>query len=149
MQGVFFLSGFPPSPRGGGGAFVRAYDLVSSHHALRAWHISRDFAGNESEFFGIMTTMRRDIVHPGADKLRYEIREIATVAKRVALSGIPIVWENIGDPVFKGEVPPTWIKRLSQTLSKRMPPSAIRRPRVLMRPAPISRAKETWKAAYR
>ena len=56
--------------------------------------------------------MRQDIVHPGADKLRYEIREIATVAKRVALSGIPIVWENIGDPVFKGEVPPTWIKKI-------------------------------------
>lgn len=27
--------------------------------------------------------MRRDIVHPGADKLRYEIREIVDVAKRV------------------------------------------------------------------
>ena len=62
--------------------------------------------------------MRQDIVHPGADKLRYEIREIATVAKRVALSGIPIVWENIGDPVFKGEVPPTWIKRLSRNALK-------------------------------
>ncbi len=56
--------------------------------------------------------MRSDIVHPGADKLRYEIREIVTVAKRVALSGIPIVWENIGDPVAKGEVPPNWIKKI-------------------------------------
>jgi len=37
MQGVFFLSGFPPSPpRGGGGAIRRAYDLGQSHHALRA-----------------------------------------------------------------------------------------------------------------
>ena len=56
MQGVFFLSGFPPSPRGGGGAIRRAYDLGQSHHALRAWHIIRDSAGNESELFGIMTT---------------------------------------------------------------------------------------------
>jgi len=56
--------------------------------------------------------MRSNIVHPGADKLRYEIREIVAVAKRVALSGIPIVWENIGDPVAKGEVPPAWIKKI-------------------------------------
>ena len=57
MQGVFFLSGLPPSPRGGGGAIRRAYDLGQSHHALRAWHVSRGFAGNESELFGIMTTI--------------------------------------------------------------------------------------------
>ena len=36
MQGVFFLSGLPPSPRGGDGAIRRAYDLISLHHALRA-----------------------------------------------------------------------------------------------------------------
>jgi len=56
--------------------------------------------------------MRLDIVHPGADKLRYEIREIVEVAKRVAETGIPIIWENIGDPVRKGEVPPVWIKKI-------------------------------------
>lgn len=56
--------------------------------------------------------MRADIVHPGADKLKYEIREIVMVAKRVAESGIPIVWENIGDPVAKGEVPPAWMKKI-------------------------------------
>jgi aspartate/methionine/tyrosine aminotransferase len=56
--------------------------------------------------------MRKDIVHPGADKLRYEIREIVEVAKRVQKAGIPIVWENIGDPVFKGEVPPAWMKKI-------------------------------------
>lgn len=56
--------------------------------------------------------MRLDIVHPGADKLRYEIREIVDMAKRVAKTGIPIVWENIGDPVAKGEVPPPWIKKI-------------------------------------
>ncbi len=62
--------------------------------------------------------MRTDIVHPGADKLKYEIREIVAVAKRVALSGIPIIWENIGDPVAKGETPPTWIKEVIKNTLK-------------------------------
>ncbi|MEK7461757.1 MAG: pyridoxal phosphate-dependent aminotransferase [Patescibacteria group bacterium] len=56
--------------------------------------------------------MRQNLVHPGADKLRYEIRGIVDVAKRVAKEGISIVWENIGDPVAKGEAPPTWIKKI-------------------------------------
>src|SRR3989338_1267242 len=56
--------------------------------------------------------MRSNIVHPGADKLRYEIREIVEIAKRVQQAGIPIVWENIGDPVCKGEAPPAWIKKI-------------------------------------
>jgi alanine-synthesizing transaminase len=56
--------------------------------------------------------MRINIVHPGADKLRYEIREIVDVAKRVQKAGIPIVWENIGDPVARGEVPPAWMKKI-------------------------------------
>lgn len=56
--------------------------------------------------------MRADIIHPGADKLRYEIREIVAVAKRVAEAGVPIVWENIGDPVAKGEAPPAWMKEI-------------------------------------
>ena len=54
-KGVF-LSGLPPSPRGGGGAIHRAYDSGQSHHALRACLI-RGSAGNESELFGIMTTI--------------------------------------------------------------------------------------------
>ncbi|MBI3396497.1 MAG: aminotransferase, partial [Spirochaetia bacterium] len=48
--------------------------------------------------------MRNNIVHTGASELKYEIRQIVEVAKRVqALSGKPIYWENIGDPVQKGE----------------------------------------------
>lgn len=62
--------------------------------------------------------MRSNIVHPGADKLRYEIREIVAVAKRVSKAGIPITWENIGDPVAKGEVPPAWIKKIIQDTLK-------------------------------
>ena len=52
----FFFLGLPSEARRWRG-FRGAYDLVSSHHALRAWHIIQDSAGNESELFGIMTTI--------------------------------------------------------------------------------------------
>ncbi len=54
--------------------------------------------------------MRRDILHPGAGKLRYEIREIVSFAKTLGKWNIPIHWENIGDPVQKGEPVADWIK---------------------------------------
>ncbi|MHC6203269.1 pyridoxal phosphate-dependent aminotransferase [Breznakiellaceae bacterium SP9] len=54
--------------------------------------------------------MRRDIVHPGAGKLKYEIREIVAFAKSLSRWNIPIQWENIGDPVQKGEPIAPWIK---------------------------------------
>ncbi|CAN7479409.1 pyridoxal phosphate-dependent aminotransferase [Phenylobacterium sp. LjRoot164] len=56
--------------------------------------------------------MRTSIVHPGADNLRYEIRQIVEVAKAIEAAGQPIRWENIGDPVAKGERPPAWIKEI-------------------------------------
>jgi aspartate/methionine/tyrosine aminotransferase len=54
--------------------------------------------------------MRRDILHPGAGKLKYEIREIAGFARSLEKWEIPICWENIGDPVKKGEPVARWIK---------------------------------------
>lgn len=54
--------------------------------------------------------MRNNIVHPGADELSYEIREIVEVAKQLQQEGVDIYWENIGDPVAKGEPVPDWIK---------------------------------------
>ncbi|GHV74282.1 aminotransferase [Spirochaetia bacterium] len=54
--------------------------------------------------------MRRDIVHPGAGKLKYEIREIVAFARSLSRWNIPIRWENIGDPVKKGEPIAQWIK---------------------------------------
>ncbi|HNT89828.1 MAG TPA: aminotransferase, partial [Candidatus Hydrogenedentes bacterium] len=54
--------------------------------------------------------MRRDIVHEGAKNLRYEIREIVTVAHQVRDLGQEITWENIGDPVQKGEAITPWIR---------------------------------------
>ena len=54
--------------------------------------------------------MRSPIVYPGADELTYEIREIVAVAKKLEQCGVVITWENIGDPVAKGECVPGWIK---------------------------------------
>ncbi len=55
--------------------------------------------------------MRTNIVHIGASELRYEIRQIAEVANRMrSITGQPVVWENIGDPVQKGEKIPDWMK---------------------------------------
>jgi len=58
--------------------------------------------------------MRRDIVHPGADRLKYEIREIVMFAQELGRWKVPITWENIGDPVKKGEPVAPWIKRIVQ-----------------------------------
>jgi aspartate/methionine/tyrosine aminotransferase len=56
--------------------------------------------------------LRTQIVHPGADNLRYEIRQIVEVANAIAATGATIRWENIGDPVAKGERVPDWIKAI-------------------------------------
>jgi aspartate/methionine/tyrosine aminotransferase len=54
--------------------------------------------------------MRNTITHPGAANLVYEIREIVEVAKRMEKLGLAITWENIGDPVAKGEEVAPWIR---------------------------------------
>lgn len=56
--------------------------------------------------------MRTQIVHPGADNLRYEIRQIVEVARAIEATGAVIRWDNIGDPVAKGERVPDWIKEI-------------------------------------
>lgn len=56
--------------------------------------------------------MRLNIVYQGADELTYEIRGIVEVAKEVERLGAPIIWENIGDPVAKGEKLPLWVKEI-------------------------------------
>lgn len=57
--------------------------------------------------------MRRSIVHPHAGKIHYEIRDIVAVAKTIESRWhIPIIWENIGDPVKKGETVPEWIRAI-------------------------------------
>ena len=54
--------------------------------------------------------MRKNLLHPGSENLKYEIREIVEVAKKIEKLGTPIIWENIGDPIAKGEQVPIWIK---------------------------------------
>ena len=54
--------------------------------------------------------MRRNIVHVGSGQLTYEIREIVAVANELEALGVEITWENIGDPIAKGEKMPGWIK---------------------------------------
>jgi alanine-synthesizing transaminase len=56
--------------------------------------------------------MRRNIVHPGASSLTYEIREIVAVGEKIKELGAPVYWENIGDPIAKGQTLPTWIKEI-------------------------------------
>jgi aspartate/methionine/tyrosine aminotransferase len=56
--------------------------------------------------------MRLNIVHPGAGELHYEIRGIVEFAKALQATGIDITWENIGDPIAKGEQVPKWIREL-------------------------------------
>lgn len=56
--------------------------------------------------------MRTNIVASGADELSYEIREIVDFGTKVKATGQEMIWENIGDPVAKGEKIPPWIKEL-------------------------------------
>ncbi|MCP4269803.1 MAG: pyridoxal phosphate-dependent aminotransferase [Candidatus Brocadiaceae bacterium] len=56
--------------------------------------------------------MRNNIVHAGAHELQYEIREIVSVGNKLKDMGLDIYWENIGDPVLKGEKIPSWIKEV-------------------------------------
>ncbi len=56
--------------------------------------------------------MRLNIVHPGAGELHYEIRGIVGFAEQLAATGLNITWENIGDPVAKGETVPLWIRHI-------------------------------------
>ena len=60
--------------------------------------------------------MRRNIVHAGAGSLSYEIREIVAVGHEIASLGQSIVWENIGDPIEKGEQAPDWIRQVVHEL---------------------------------
>jgi aspartate/methionine/tyrosine aminotransferase len=56
--------------------------------------------------------MRRNIVHGGAGSLTYAIREIVQVGYRFRDLGMDITWENIGDPVQKGEKIVPWIREI-------------------------------------
>lgn len=61
--------------------------------------------------------MRFDIAKSGSG-LVYEIRHIVNVANRLRESGVEVVWENIGDPVQKGEKVPSWMREVLTDLLK-------------------------------
>ncbi len=54
--------------------------------------------------------MRKNLIKKGDEHLRYEIREIVEIANEIVRRGVPMIWENIGDPVAKGERLPVWMK---------------------------------------
>ncbi|MDH4317036.1 MAG: pyridoxal phosphate-dependent aminotransferase [Desulfobulbaceae bacterium] len=56
--------------------------------------------------------MRTDIVHIGAGELTYEIRNIVNVGMQLKKMGVKVNWENIGDPIAKGEKIPSWMKEI-------------------------------------
>lgn len=60
--------------------------------------------------------MRRNIVHEGAKNLTYEIREIVAVAREIKGMGQTVTWENIGDPIEKGEKIVPWISDILHEL---------------------------------
>ncbi len=61
--------------------------------------------------------MRTNIVHIGASELTYEIRNIVNVGEKLQSLGIKTYWENIGDPVAKGEKIPLWMKEIVAKLA--------------------------------
>ncbi|MEK7594519.1 MAG: pyridoxal phosphate-dependent aminotransferase [Patescibacteria group bacterium] len=62
--------------------------------------------------------MRVNIVHPDSGELHYEIRSIIDFAEHLKQTGIDITWENIGDPVAKGEQLPEWIRDIVADAAK-------------------------------
>jgi aspartate/methionine/tyrosine aminotransferase len=56
--------------------------------------------------------VRQKLLSEGAKELNYEIREIVKKAEQLKALGLPIYWENIGDPIQKHHQLPDWIKDL-------------------------------------
>ncbi|MEI9920815.1 MAG: pyridoxal phosphate-dependent aminotransferase [Bacteroidota bacterium] len=56
--------------------------------------------------------MRQKLLSEGASELSYEIREIAKKAVQLQNMDLPIIWENIGDPIQKHHKMPAWIKEV-------------------------------------
>lgn len=56
--------------------------------------------------------MRTQLVPSGSGELTYEIRNIVNVAEKLQKCGVTVNWENIGDPIVKGEQIPDWMKKI-------------------------------------
>ena len=56
--------------------------------------------------------MRANLVSPSSAHLSYAIRDIVAFAEVVRRHGVEITWENIGDPIAKGERAAPWIREI-------------------------------------
>ena len=56
--------------------------------------------------------MRGNLVSASSTHLSYAIRDIVKFAEQVRRQGVDITWENIGDPIAKGEIVPPWIREI-------------------------------------
>lgn len=56
--------------------------------------------------------MRQPILAPNSPKISYRIREIVSKGYEMEALGLPVYWENIGDPIQKGVQLPSWIKNV-------------------------------------
>ena len=54
--------------------------------------------------------MRANLVSPSASHLSYAIRDIVKFGEVVRRHGVEVIWENIGDPIAKGETVAPWIR---------------------------------------
>lgn len=55
--------------------------------------------------------MRQNLLKAESDLLRYPIREVVEIGKKLEQMGhFSMIWENIGDPVTAGEDVPEWMK---------------------------------------
>jgi aspartate/methionine/tyrosine aminotransferase len=60
--------------------------------------------------------MRKKLLSEGSKEFKYEIREIVKKANQLKALGLPIHWENIGDPIEKKCQVPAWIKDIMADL---------------------------------
>jgi aspartate/methionine/tyrosine aminotransferase len=61
--------------------------------------------------------MRQKLLSAGSNELSYEIREIVKKANILQHHGVEIFWENIGDPIQKNAIIPSWIKDIINDLT--------------------------------
>jgi alanine-synthesizing transaminase len=63
--------------------------------------------------------VRKNLIKKGDEHLRYEIREIVEIGNEIVKRGVSMIWENIGDPVAKGERLPEWMKAVVEEAVRR------------------------------
>ena len=56
--------------------------------------------------------MRANLISPSSAHLQYAIRDIVKFGDLVRQHGVEVTWENIGDPIAKGEKVEPWIREI-------------------------------------